>query len=100
MFLSAKVRLSRSSPKRIGSVEPYALKIPAPKGRNTSFESTLKVICTERKWPFDPAKDTSSHLLKIVCDRGFVPAYLQSQYSALRATLETGVPTVRNRAAG
>ena len=32
---SAEVRLSRSSQKRIGSVDPYALKIPAPKGRNT-----------------------------------------------------------------
>jgi hypothetical protein len=29
------ISLSRSSQKRIGSVDPYALKIPAPKGRNT-----------------------------------------------------------------
>ena len=28
---------SRSSQKRIGSVDPYALKIPAPKGRNTYY---------------------------------------------------------------
>jgi len=35
---SAEVRLSRSSPKHIGSVDPYALKIPAPKGRNTSLQ--------------------------------------------------------------
>src|SRR6185369_11014220 len=34
---SAGGRLSRSSPKRIGSVDPYALKIPAPKGRNTHY---------------------------------------------------------------
>ena len=35
---SAEVRLSRSSSKHIGSVDPYALKIPAPKGRNTSLQ--------------------------------------------------------------
>jgi hypothetical protein len=34
MWLGAKVRLSRSFQKHIGSVDPYALKIPAPKGRN------------------------------------------------------------------
>ena len=34
---SAEVRLSRSSQKYIGSVDPYALKIPAPKGRNTHY---------------------------------------------------------------
>src|SRR6266480_2317301 len=32
--LGAKVRVSRSFQKHIGSVDPYALKIPAPKGRN------------------------------------------------------------------
>jgi hypothetical protein len=37
MFVGAEVHLSRSSRKHIGSVDPYALKIPAPKGRNTCY---------------------------------------------------------------
>ena len=37
MSLGAEVRLSRSSRKHIGSVDPYALKIPAPKGAEYSL---------------------------------------------------------------
>lgn len=65
-----------------------------------AFESTLKVICTQRKWKFDPQKDTSARLIAIAFEKGLIPDYLQSQFSALRTTLEAGVPTIRNRAGG
>lgn len=65
-----------------------------------AFESTLKVICTQRKWKFDSQKDTSSRLIAIAFEQGLIPDYLQSQFSALRTTLEAGVPTIRNRAGG
>jgi hypothetical protein len=64
-----------------------------------ALESTMKVICTQRKWKFDPKKDTSSKLLSIIFEKGLVPDYLQSEFTALRATLEASVPRVRNRAA-
>jgi hypothetical protein len=65
-----------------------------------AFESTLKAICTAHRWPFDPHKDTAVKLIGIVFDKGLVPVYLQNHFSALRAVLESGVPTVRNKTAG
>ena len=66
----------------------------------TALESTLKTIVVRRKWPFDANKDTATKLLAIAFDKGLVPAYLQSEFAALRTTLEAGVPTLRNRTAG
>jgi Domain of unknown function (DUF7014)/AbiJ N-terminal domain 4 len=65
-----------------------------------AFESTMKAICKARKWDFDPHKDTASTLLKIVFDNELVPAWMQSQFTALRAVLEAGLPTVRNKTSG
>ena len=65
-----------------------------------AFESTLKAICTLRKWKFDTQRDTSSRLLSIVFEKHLIPDYLSAQFNALRSTLEAGVPTLRNRAAG
>jgi hypothetical protein len=65
-----------------------------------AFESTLKAICTERAWPFDPHKDTASRLLEIVFANHLVPAYLQNQFTSVRSALESGVPTVRNKTSG
>jgi len=64
-----------------------------------SFESTLKSICDRRGWSYKPT-DTSKSLLKVVFDEGLVPPYLQSHFSALRSSLEAGVPTVRNKLGG
>ncbi len=65
-----------------------------------ALESTLKVICTRRGWPFDDKKDTASRLIDIVFDRGLVPDQMKSEFGALRAVLESGVPTIRNRTGG
>jgi hypothetical protein len=61
-----------------------------------ALESVLKVICTRRDWTFK-SHDTAKALLEVVFARGLVPPYLQSEFSALRATLESGVPTIRNK---
>ena len=64
-----------------------------------ALESTLKVICNRRGWQFGE-RDTASPLIDIVFKEGLVPDYLQSQFSALRSVLKSGVPTIRNRAGG
>jgi hypothetical protein len=64
-----------------------------------ALESTLKVICKIRGWVFQPT-DTAKALLDICFKNDLVPAFLQSHYSALKSTLESGVPTVRNKLGG
>jgi hypothetical protein len=65
-----------------------------------AFESTLKSICTVRRWAYDPQKDTASKLLQIVFDNKLVPSWVQSQFTSLKSVLEAGVPTVRNKTSG
>lgn len=64
-----------------------------------SFESTMKAICDIRKWAYS-RNDTAKKLIDVCFQNGLVPAYLQSQFSSLRAGLESGIPTVRNRLGG
>ena len=63
-----------------------------------ALESTLKVICHRRGWQLNAEKATVNSLIDIVFKEGLIPDYLQSQFSALRSVLESGVPTIRNRA--
>lgn len=65
-----------------------------------AFESTLKTICARKKWRFDQAKDTTSKLLEIVFANKLIPDFLQTEFTALKATLESGLPTARNKLAG
>jgi hypothetical protein len=64
-----------------------------------AFESTIKAICTQRGWKFN-ASDTAKGLIEIVFERELIPLFMQSHFTALRSTLEAGVPTVRNRLSG
>jgi hypothetical protein len=64
-----------------------------------ALESTMKVICATQKWPIN-ATDTAKPLIKACFDHGLIPSYLESQFTSLRAVLESGVPTVRNRTSG
>lgn len=61
-----------------------------------AFESSMKAICTKRKWTYD-SNDTASKLIKTCLENGLVPSYLQSQYSSLSLVLTSGVPTLRNK---
>ena len=64
-----------------------------------AFESTIRVIGTKRKWQIGD-KDTAQKLISYCFSEKLIPQYLQSQYSAIRALLESGVPTIRNRESG
>ncbi|HYN16304.1 MAG TPA: hypothetical protein VES66_11015 [Terriglobales bacterium] len=64
-----------------------------------AFESTMKIICEKRSWAFKPT-DTAKALLDACYQNGLVPAPIQSHISSVRASLESGVPTIRNRLGG
>lgn len=64
-----------------------------------AFESTMKIICTQRKWPLKPT-DTASKLIAVVLANGLVAASFQSQFTSLQQLLESGTPTVRNKNSG
>lgn len=64
-----------------------------------AFESVMKVICGKRKWKHDP-NATSKALLQGLFDNGLIPQFWEQHFSALRSTLESGVPTARNRLGG
>ena len=68
-----------------------------------SFESCLKSICDKWSWEYDKERDTANRLIKLVFDKGLIPTFMESHFSGLisglRSTLESGVPTVRNKLA-
>ncbi len=64
-----------------------------------SLESVLKVICKKRKWHYDPTANCSK-LIEICFTNGLIPAFWQSHFNSLRNSLESGVPTARNKQAG
>ena len=64
-----------------------------------AFESTMKTICSLRRWPTKPT-DTASTLISTCMNNGLIPSYLTSQFSSLRSLLESGVPTIRNKNGG
>ena len=66
---------------------------------NHAFESTMKTICEKAKWGL-PKKLNAKALLDHCFQKGLVPAHLQSHFSGLRSTLESGLPTLRNKTPG
>lgn len=64
-----------------------------------ALESVMKVICNKRGWSYD-AKATSKTLIGILFEKQLIPDYWQSHFSGLRTTLESGVPTARNKDSG
>jgi hypothetical protein len=64
-----------------------------------AFESMMKAICKKRRWPYSET-DTAKTLLDICFKNGLVAPFWQSHFTSLRATLESGIPTVRNKTSG
>ena len=64
-----------------------------------AFESTMKTICDRRKLGYSQ-NDTASKLIKTLFDNHIVPVEMESQFNSLRSTLESGVPTLRNKKGG
>jgi hypothetical protein len=57
-----------------------------------TFESVFKVICTKKKWKYDPHKDTLAKLVEICRDNGLFPAFYTEIFK--------NVGTIRNRMGG
>ena len=64
-----------------------------------AFESVMKIICTKRRWSFNP-NDTSKKLIAVLFDKGLIPDFWDNHFAGLRSTLEGGIPTARNRTSG
>jgi len=64
-----------------------------------ALESVMKSICAKRQWKHDPAA-SAKPLFQTLFDNGLIQPFWNSHFSALRATLEAGVPTVRNKLGG
>lgn len=64
-----------------------------------SLESTLKTICTQHGWSYK-STDTAKTLIDICFEKQLIPLFLQNHFAGLRATLEAGVPTIRNKMGG
>jgi hypothetical protein len=64
-----------------------------------SLESALKIICDKRKWQY-PKKVTAQPLIEICFKNKLIPEFWQTQFTALRTLLESGVPTGRNNLSG
>jgi hypothetical protein len=55
----------------------------------SAFESVLKIICTQKGWPYDPQRDTCSKLLDICRENELFPGFY-------KPILE-GTATIRNK---
>lgn len=64
-----------------------------------TMETTMKIICNENGWTYNQ-NDTVKTLINICFKNKLIPDYLQTQYSSLRAVLESGIPTLRNKLGG
>lgn len=64
-----------------------------------AFESVMKVVCHKKGWLYQ-ATDTAKNLIDIVFSNNLIPQHHQSQFTALRGILESGIPTVRNKHGG
>ena len=64
----------------------------------SAFESTMKSICDLREWTYDPKRSSASALIGVLFSNDLIPAELESHFQSLRATLESGLPPVRNKA--
>lgn len=64
-----------------------------------ALESIMKVICDKRNWQYEP-NATCSTLIQRCFDNGLIPTFWTQQFTALRSTLESGVPTARNKLGG
>ena len=64
-----------------------------------AFESYIKANCVKRRWKYKET-DPVSRLIKIVFDKELIPTYMQSHFTSLKSTLESRLPTARNRQSG
>lgn len=61
-----------------------------------AFESTMKAICAKHGWTHGDT-DTAKELISCCIEHELFPDFLESHLGALRSTLESGLPTTRNK---
>jgi hypothetical protein len=61
-----------------------------------AFESLMKSICKKHKWTYDEGA-AANKLVTICMEKGLIPPFWQSQYTALTSLLTSSVPTGRNK---
>lgn len=66
---------------------------------NNAFESTLRAVCDQRGWSYEPGTPVRD-LLNILRDKGLLPNYLDKSFDQLAATLRSGLPQVRHNEGG
>ena len=64
-----------------------------------SLESTIKVIGSKKGWGLNESWPLKK-LMQAVFDNNLIPTFMQTEFTGLRTILESGVGTVRNKAAG
>lgn len=65
-----------------------------------AFESTMKAICDGMGYTYNSSKSAAKDLIGILECNGFYPAYMNNHMTSLRTSLESGLPTMRNKNAG
>lgn len=65
-----------------------------------AFESTMKVICAEMRYSFEPNKDAAKTLVQVLKQHDFFPSYLESYLNNLCTILGEGASVVRNKESG
>ena len=63
-----------------------------------AFESCIKTICEAKGWNHD--NKNGIRLIQIVFDKGLIPSFMQTHFTALRKTLEDGALNPRNQRSG
>jgi hypothetical protein len=61
-----------------------------------AFESTMKIICTNKGWTVS-STDNASRLIQILMQNSLLPTTYQSQFSSLSNLLSSGALTIRNK---
>ena len=66
---------------------------------NKAFESVMKVICSEMKYPEvgQIKSESAGSYLSLLRKHQFYPSYSEDHFSALCNTLEKGLPVLRNK---
>jgi hypothetical protein len=64
-----------------------------------AFESTLKTICSKKKWTFN-STDTASRLIETCLNNGLLPSFMQTHLGTVKSALESAIPTIRNKLGG
>lgn len=61
-----------------------------------AYESTMKIICSKKYWPYSPSA-TASSLIDVCISNGLVPDYWLSHLHGLKSVLNSSVLTPRNK---